>query len=29
MANGFEVDLDWQPNLAAVSGGLEGVAGPG
>ena len=29
MANGFEVNLDWQPNLADVSGGLEGVAGSG
>lgn len=29
MANGFEVDLKWQPALAAVKGGLEGVAGPG
>lgn len=29
MANGFEVDLEWQPDLASVKGGQEGVAGPG
>ena len=29
MANGFEVNLEFQPDLAKADGGLHGVAGPG